>query len=80
MWESEGRGVKKIFKKATTLAKKVARSDLERMAVSQGLAYAPKLLELGSKNIKNKKLKSLLQSEMTKSLLNKGTNALYDRL
>ena len=75
-----GRGLGKFFKKAKGLVKKAVKSDLEKLAISQGLTYAPKLLDMGASKIKNKKVKALLKSEMTKKLLNKGTNALYSKL
>ena len=36
------------------------------MAIRQGLAYAPKLYDIGTSNIGNKIVKNLLQSEMAK--------------
>ena len=75
-----GGGFGKFFKKANGLVKKAVKSDLEKLAISQGLTYAPKLLDMGASKIKNKKVKALLKSEMTKKLLNKGTNALYSKL
>ena len=47
------------------------------MAISQGLAYEPKLYDIGTSINKNKKVKQLLQSEMAKGLLNKGMNKAY---
>ena len=44
----------------------MANSDIGKLAISQGLAYAPKLLDLGAIKIKNKKVRQLLQFEMTK--------------
>ena len=75
-----GCGFGKFFKKAKGLVKKAEKSDLEKLAISQWLAYAPKLLDMGASKIKNKKVKALLKSEMTKKLLNKGTNSLYSKL
>ena len=40
------------------------------MAISQGLAYAPKLYNLGTSKIGNIKVKKLLKSEIEKYLLN----------
>ena len=70
----------KFFKKAKGLVKKAVKSDVGKLAVSQGLTYTTKLLDIGASKIKNKKVKALLKSEMTKKLLNKGTNALYSKL
>ena len=47
------------------------------MTISQGLAYAPKLYDMGTSRIQNKKVKQLLQSEMTKRLLKKRINKAY---
>ena len=69
-----------MFKKAKKLAKKVVKSDVAKMAIGQGLAYAPKLYDMGTSRIKNKKVKQLLQSEMVKGLLNKGINKAYSNL
>ena len=56
------------------------KSDTAKMAISQGLAYAPKLYDMGTSKIKNKKVKQLLQSEMAKRLLNNGINKAYSNL
>ena len=75
-----GRGIGSLFKKAEKLAKKAVKSDIAKMAISQGLAYAPKLYDLDTSRIENKKVKQLLQSEMVKGLLNKGINKAYSNL
>ena len=75
-----GRGIKSFFKKARKLAKKAVNSDIAKMAISQGLAYAPKLYDIGTSKIGNKKVKKLLQSEMAKNLLNKGLDKAYSKL
>ena len=50
------------------------------MAISQGLVYAPKLYDMGSSKIKNKKIQKLLKPEMAKSLLNKELDKTYSKL
>ena len=50
------------------------------MAVSQGFAYAPKLYNMDTSKIGNKKVKKLLQSEMARNLLNKGLDKAYSKL
>ena len=65
-----GRGTKSFFKKAKKLANKTVNSGIARMAISQGLAYAPKLYNLGTSKIGNIKVKKLLKSEIEKYLLN----------
>ena len=51
-----------------TLLRKAAKLDIAKMAMSQGLAYAPKLCDMATSKIKNKNIQKLLQSEMAKSL------------
>ena len=75
-----GCGIKSFFKKAKKLAKKVVISDIAKMAISQVLTYAPKLYDMGTSKIGNKKLKKLLQSEMAKNLLNKVLDEAYSKL
>ena len=69
-----------FFKKAKRLMKKAINSDIGKFAISQGLAYVPKLLDLDASKIKNKKVRKLLQSEMTKKILQKGTDHIYSKL
>ena len=42
-------------------------SNIAKMAISEGLAYAPKLYHMGSSKMRNKKVEELLQSEMAKN-------------
>ena len=72
-----GRGIKNVFKKVEKLAKKVVNSGITKMAISQGLAYAPKLYDMSTSKIGNKMVKKLLQSDMAKYLLNKGLDKAY---
>ena len=44
----------------------MVNSDIGKFAIGQGLAYAPKLLDVSASKSKNKKVRQLLQSEMTK--------------
>ena len=74
------RGIGSLFKKAKKLAKKPIKSHIAKMAISQGLAYVPKLYDMGTSRIKNKKVKLLLQLEMVKGLLNRGINKAYSNL
>ena len=67
----KGRGFKSFFKRAKNAVTKAAKSVIAKMAISQGLAYTPKLYDMGTSKIENKKIQKLLQSEMAKSLLNK---------
>ena len=72
-----GRGIKSLFKKAKKLAKKAVNSDIAKMAVIQGVAYALRPYDIGTSKIGNKKMKKLLQSEMAKNLLNKRLDKAY---
>ena len=54
--------------------------DIAKMAISQALAYAPKLYDMGTSKIGNKKVKKLLQSEIAKNLLNKVLDKAYSKL
>ena len=58
--------LKASLKKQKKLAQKAVNSDIAKMAISQGLAYAPKLYDIGTSNTGNKIVKKLLQSEMAK--------------
>ena len=55
-----GRGFKSFFKKAKNAVKKAPKSYIAKMAISQGLAYAPKRYDMGTSKIKNKKIEKLL--------------------
>ena len=50
-----GCGIGSLFKKAKKLAKKVVKSDIAKMAISQGLGYTPKLYDIGTSRIKKKR-------------------------
>ena len=75
-----GRGLGKIFKKAKRFVKKAINSNLGKLAISQGFAHAPKLYDMGTSRIKNKKIRKILQSNMAKGLLNKGIDKAYSKL
>ena len=62
------------------LAKKAINSDIAKMTISQGLPYAPKLYDMGTSKIGNKKVKKLLQSKIAKNFFNKGLNKAYLKL
>ena len=50
--QQRGRGFGKFFKKAQGPLKKSVKSDLGKLAINQGLTYAPKLLDMGASKIK----------------------------
>ena len=74
------RSTKNILKKAKRFAKQAINSNLGKLAISQGLAHAPKLFDMGTSRIKNKKIRKILQSNMTKGLLNKRIDKAYSKL
>ena len=67
-----GQGLGKMCKRVKRFVKKAMNSDLGKLAISQGLAHAPKLYDIGTSKIKNKKTKKLFQSDIAIGLLNKG--------
>ena len=75
-----GQGLGKMFKKGKRFVKKAINSDLRKLAISQDLPHAPKLYDIGTSKIKNKKIKKLLQSDNAKGLLNKGIDKAYSKL
>ena len=61
--------------------KKAVNLDIGKFAINQVLAYALKLLDLGSSKIENRKVQQLLQSETTKrKMLKKGMDCIYSEL
>ena len=68
-----GHGIKSFFKKVIKLAQKAVNSNIAKMPINQGLAYAPKLYNIGTSKIGNKKVKKLLQSQMAKKPLKQRT-------
>ena len=59
--DQRGRGIGSQLKKVKKLAKTAIKSDTAKMTISQGLAYAPKLYDIGTSRIKNKKVKQLVK-------------------
>ena len=75
-----GRGFKSLFKKVKGAAKKAARSEIGKLSKSKGLERLPKLYAKDASKIKNKKIKSLLNSGAAHSLVNMGTKRLFSAL
>ena len=73
--------LKVSLKKLKTLSRKQpSQASHAKVAISQGLVYAPKLYHMGTSKIKNKKIQKLLKSEMAKRLLNKELDKTYSKL
>ena len=51
--QQRGRRFGKFFMKVKGLVKKAVKSDLGKLAIGQGLTYAPKPLDMGASKIKN---------------------------
>ena len=75
-----GQGFKSLFKKVKGTAKKAARSDIGKLAISKGLKHLPRLYAKGDSKIKIKKIKSLPNSGAAHSLVNMGTKRLSSAL
>ena len=69
-----------MFKKAKSFVKKAINSDLGKLAISHRLAHVPKLYDIGTSKIRNKKIKKLLKSDIAKGLLNNGIDKAYSKL
>ena len=66
--------------KAFGLAKKVARNPIVRDLTKMGIAEAPGLVDKRSGRVKNKRLKSLLNSDIAKIGVNLATGFALDKL
>ena len=55
-----GQYLGKLFKKAKRFIKKVINSDLGKLEINEGLANAPKLYDMGTSRITNKKIRKIL--------------------
>ena len=65
--EDEERGFKSAFKKAFNFAKKISKNKAIRNIGRAIISEAPGALEGLSKKLKNKKLKAILNSDITKT-------------
>ena len=83
LWEKKTstRGeFKSLFQKVKCATTKAPGSDIGKLAISKGLEHLPKLYAKGASKIKNKKLKSLLNSDAAHSLVDMGTKRLPSAL
>ena len=62
-----GRGFKNAFGKLFKIAKKLGKSKAFRNIAKTALEEAPGIVQNLSKNVKNKRLKSILDNDMTKT-------------
>ena len=75
-----GRGFGSFFKKAIKFGKKALKNKTVRAIGSQLLENAPDALDMLGKKVKNKKLKKILNSDITKTGVNLATGYALDKL
>ena len=78
--QQHGRGFKSIFKKALNFAKKAANNKLVKNIGRALLNEAPTAFEGLSKKVKNKKIRSILNSDIAKTGVNLATDYALDKL
>ena len=75
-----GRGFKSAFKKAFNFAKKAAKNKSVRNMGRALLNEVPTALDGLTKKVKNKKLKSILENDITKTGIDLATGYALDKL
>ena len=75
-----GRGFKSAFKKVLNFAKKAAKNKTVRNIGRAIINEVPGTLESLSKKVKNKKLKSILDNDITKTDVDLATGYALDKL
>ena len=75
-----GRGFKSTFKKVTNFTKKVGKNKTFRNISRVAISEAPAALESLSKKVKNKRLKSILNSDIAKTGVDLATDFALDKL
>ena len=78
--QQRGRGFKSALGKTFQLAKKVAGSKMFKNVARVGVAEIPGAIGKLSKNAKNKRLKSILDSDLTKTGLDLAAGYVIDKL
>ena len=75
-----GRGFKSFLKKATNFGKKAFKNKMVRGITRQLIENAPDALDMLSRKVKNKKLKKLLNSDITKTGVDLAAGFALDKL
>ena len=75
-----GRGFKSTFKKVFNFAKKISKNKAVRNIGRAIISKAPGAIENLSRKVKNKKLKAILNSNITKTGLDLATGYALDKL
>ena len=78
--QQHGRGFKSFFKKALNFAKKAATNKLVKNIGRALLNEAPTAFKGLSKKVKNKKIRSILNSDIAKTGVNLATDYALDKL
>ena len=75
-----GRGFKSFFKKATNFVKKAFKNKVVRGITRQLIENAPDTLDMLGKKVKNKRLKKILNSHITKTGVDLAAGFALDKL
>ena len=75
-----GRGLKSFFKKAANFGRKAFKNKTVRGITRQLIENAPDALDMLSRKVKNKKLKKLLNSDITKTGVDLAAGFALDKL
>ena len=75
-----GRGFKSVFKKGFNIVKKIAKSKSVRNIARAIINEAPTVLEGLTKKVNNKTLRSILDNDITKTVINLATGYALDKL
>ena len=75
-----GRGFKSVFKKGFNIAKKIAKNKSVRNIARAIINEAPTVLEGLTKKVNNKTLRSILDNDITKTVINLATGYALDKL
>ena len=78
--QQRSRGFNSVLGKAFRLAKRVAGSKMFKNVARMGLAELPGAVEKLSNKVKNQRLKSILDSDITKTGVNLATGYALDKL
>ena len=78
--EQRGRGFKSFLKKAANFGKKAFKNKTVRGITRQLIENAPDALDMLSTKVKNKKLKKLLNSDITKTGVDLAAGFALDKL
>ena len=78
--QQRGRGFKSLFKKAFNFAKKAAKNKTVRSIARTLISETPGAVEALSKKVKNKKLRSILDSDIAKTGVDLATGYALEKL